>query len=115
MAACRVESVEHTVRVTGIFSDMTYNQEGGDVLGTEIFIVLSNQGYFAVYQFSEGEPAPPVVVKAAVTGSAVTFSLPGEAGARGEFRGTVTDTELVGSFGKSSQTIRLKRKNSYWQ
>jgi hypothetical protein len=94
---------------------MTYNQEGGDVLGTEIFIVLSNQGYFAVYQFSEGEPSPPVVVKATVTGAAVTFSLPGEAGASGEFRGTVTDTELVGSFAKSHQTIRLKRRNSYWQ
>ena len=103
------------VKVTGIYSDLAYNQEGGDVLGTELFIVFSRQGYYVFFQSSEGEPSVPMVVKAKVSGSNITFALPPEADPRGEFVGKITDNELVGSFKANGQAIHLKRKNSYWQ
>ncbi len=34
-------------KVTGIFSDMHYSAEGGDVVGAEVFIMYSNDGYYA--------------------------------------------------------------------
>jgi len=32
-------------KITGIYSDMSYNAEGGDLLGDEIFLVFSDRGY----------------------------------------------------------------------
>lgn len=108
-------SAEKKIKVTGIYSDMSYNREGGDVLGLEIFLVFSRQGYFVILQVSEGEPNPPVIVPAKIQGSAITFSLPVEADPRGEFQGTINDAELSGTFKNNGQTVHLKRKNSYWQ
>lgn len=103
------------VKVTGIYSDLAYNKESGDVLGDEALVVFSKIGYFVVFQASEGEPYAPVVVPATVDGSSITFILPSEIDARGEFQGRIVNDELVGTFKANSQTIHLKRKNSYWQ
>jgi hypothetical protein len=46
-------------KVTGVYSDLTYHEESGDILGDEVFLVSSNKGYFGVFQGSEGEPYPP--------------------------------------------------------
>jgi hypothetical protein len=102
-------------KLTGIYSDMAYNAEGGDVLGDEAFIVFSAKGYYVVFQGGEGEPYPPVVVPAQVDGTSIRFTLPELVDARGEFRGRVVGDELVGSFKSNGQTLHLKRKNSYWQ
>lgn len=102
-------------KLTGMFSDMSYNSEGGDVLGQEIFIVYSKDGYFAILQNSEGEPGKPVVVPVTLKGAAVTFRVPATLDPRGEFHGVISQDELVGSFSGNGQTIHLKRKNSYWQ
>ena len=102
-------------RMTGMFTDMTYNEEGGDVNGIEVFLVYSNRGYFAVYQSSEGEPSVPVVVPAKVQGTMVTFQVPPTVDARGTFTGTVIDNELSGTFSGNGQAVHLKRKPSYWQ
>jgi hypothetical protein len=116
MVAVRgADASDRKVKVTGIYSDLAYNQEGGDVLGTELFIVLSRQGYYVLFQSSEGEPSVPVLVKAKVSGSSITFELPSEADPRGEFVGKITNDEVIGSFKANGQTIHLKRKNSYWQ
>lgn len=101
-----------SIRVAGIFSDMTYNQEGGDVLGTEVWLTPSASGWYAVVQFGEGEPSVPVVVPAQVRGTHVTFELPESLGSR-RFEGDVTPQGLVGKLGK--EQIRLRRGKSYWQ
>lgn len=101
-------------KTTGIYTDMSYNAEGGDVIGTEIFVVDTNHGYYVVFQSGDGEPSVPVVVPAEVSGSSIHFTLPsGMVG--GSFTGTIGATELIGSFSSNHQTIHLKRKTSYWQ
>jgi hypothetical protein len=100
---------------TGMFSDMAYNDEGGDLLGTEVFVTYAHDGYFVVYQSSEGEPITPVVVPATIAGTSIKFVVPKTADPRGSFVGTIGAKELTGSFSGSKEIIHLKRKVSYWQ
>lgn len=113
--AWSADSLGPNLKLTGMFSDMRYSGEGGDVLGQEIFIVYSKGGYFAVLQSSDGEPGAPVIVPAAFKGDEVTFLVPAELDLRGEFHGVVSQEGLVGTFSGNGQSIHLKRKNSYWQ
>ena len=101
-------------RVTGIYSDMRYIDEAGDVVGTEVFVVYSAEGYYAVIQVAEGKPSVPTVVPMTVDGARVSFSLPGEQGG-GLFRGQVTDSSLSGRFADGRAPWDLKRGKSYWQ
>jgi hypothetical protein len=112
---CAASTAKAPPKVTGTFSNLTYNNEGGDVLGTEISIVNSNRGYYVVYQISEGEPAVPVVLPAKVAGSSISFVIPPEGDPRGAFAGTIGDQELSGTFAGNKEQIHLKRKASYWQ
>lgn len=102
-------------KLTGIYSDMSYNDDSGDVLGDEVFIVFSNRGYYAVFQGSEGEPYVPVVVPVKVEGNTISFTLPASVDPRGQFHGKIAGGELTGTFSGNAQTIHLKRKASYWQ
>ena len=106
---------ESTIKVTGIYSDMKYNREGGDVLGTEIFVVFSKQGYCVVFQSAEGEPNVPVVVQASISEGKIFFEIPPGIDPRGRFSGEITKDELIGSFSANGHVVRLKRKTSYWQ
>jgi hypothetical protein len=101
-------------RVTGIYSNMRYIDEAGDVLGTEVFIVYSSKGYFAIVQVAEGVPSVPAVVPIKVEGSRVSLSLPLDMGG-GQFRGQVTEGGLSGRFADDREPWELKRGKSYWQ
>jgi len=115
-AAAAPDSKQAKPKPTGMFSDMQYNNEGGDLLGTEVFITYAHDGYFVVYQSSEGEPITPVVVPATISGTSITFVVPKTADPRGSFfSGTIGAKELTGSFSGSKEIIHLKRKASYWQ
>ena len=109
------DSKQAKPKPTGIFSDMQCNDEGGDLLGTEVFITYAHDGYFVVYQSSEGEPITPVVVPATISGTSITFVVPKTADPRGSFSGTIGAKELTGSFSGSKEIVHLKRKASYWQ
>jgi hypothetical protein len=114
-AVCAQGAKTVPAKVTGLFSNMTYNREGSDVLGMEIFIVYSARGYFVVYQSSEGEPSAPVILPANVSGSSVRFVIPPAIDSRGAFQGTVGTAELAGTFSGNRETVHLPRKGSYWQ
>lgn len=107
-------AAEKAPKVTGIYTDMSYNAEDGDVTGTEIFVVNTNRGYYVVFQSGDGEPSVPVVVPAEVSGSSIHFTLPAKI-VGGTFAGTIGATQITGSFSSNHQKIRLKRKTSYWQ
>jgi hypothetical protein len=114
MALTTASATGRVSKVTGIYTNMTYNAEGGDVVGTEVFVVNTNRGYYVVFQSGDGEPSVPVVVPVEVSGSTIRFTLPpGMVG--GTFTGTIDTTQLTGSFSSNHQVIRLKRNASYWQ
>jgi len=108
-------------RVTGIYSNMAFNEESGDVSGIEIFVVYSREGFQAVFQDAEGSPSVPVVVPAIIKGSEISFELPERNGYSGKFLGRVTKGQLEGHFltgavGKEGKPeIVLKKSRSYWQ
>jgi hypothetical protein len=108
-------STAEKIKVTGIYSSLVFNKEGGDVLGDEIIVGFSREGYYVVFQTSEGEPIVPVVVPAIVSNQKITFTLPAPMNERGQFIGKISRQGLVGKFQGTGQVLRLKRKTSYWQ
>jgi hypothetical protein len=110
----KARSVPH---LTGTYSDMYYNAEGGDVLGTEIRIVYTRKGFQGVIQFSEGEPEELVVVDIQIKGNAVSFVVPEPSPYVGEFTGAISDGILRGEFRYKngvSDKVELKKGKSYW-
>ncbi|EAY1828958.1 hypothetical protein AX323_22935, partial [Salmonella enterica] len=73
--------------ITGIYTDLSFHKITGDVLGTEIIIGYSNKGYWAIFQYSEGEPSIPVIVPLNVSGNNISFNLPTNTYDRGRFDG----------------------------
>jgi hypothetical protein len=121
--AAHLDAAEKKIRITGIYSDLTYSQEGGDLLGTEIFLVSAQEhGYFAFVQSWAGGTTPPVVVPVQVDGDKVTFAVPAPSIGEGNYEGRISGTGFDGtcrrplaSGGFSEEPIRLKRKKSYWE
>jgi hypothetical protein len=120
--------------VTGTFSDLQYNEEGDDLVGTEIRIVVAKNGYQATIQFAEGEPSDLIVVPVhfgfesmrigGVQKSSkhevekVRFDIPEGSEHAGSFEGVVTRKFLSGTFhfgpgGKFH--VKLPRRRSYWE
>ncbi|EDB2833419.1 hypothetical protein F9N87_13535 [Salmonella enterica] len=102
--------------ITGIYTDLSFHKITGDVLGTEIIIGYSNKGYWAIFQYSEGEPSIPVIVPLNVSGNNISFNLPTNTYDRGRFDGEILQGGwLIGEFERNKQKLKLRRKNSYWQ
>jgi hypothetical protein len=101
---------------SGIYTDLEYNQEGGDLLGMELLIIPSDpSGYRAFVQIAEGGPPIAAIVPLLLDGSNVEFTLPAGSVYSGEhFVGKLSSTKLVlhSSQGKEET---LKRGKSYWQ
>ncbi|MEY2151355.1 hypothetical protein AB7849_10600 [Rhodanobacter sp. 115] len=113
LCATRAHAQPHGTRITGIYSDMAMHD--GDVIGDEAFILFTSHGYYVVFQHGEGEPGVPMTVPADLHGNAISFTLPVAADPRGAFHGHIVDGILEGHFDGNGQTLRLKRKPSYWQ
>ena len=112
------------VRVSGTYSNLYYNREGGDLLGTEFLIFPSRSatGFSALVQLAEGGAPFAVLVPVSVTGVRVEFTIPnGGLYAGSSFSGTVSRRELVRrwssgtAFGGGGEIERLRRGKSYWQ
>src|SRR5580698_1737 len=72
-----VLGAQSAARITGTYTNMYYNKEGGDVLGEELKIVVKQGGgYQGALQFAEGEPQNLIVVEIKVVGSKINFSVP---------------------------------------
>lgn len=111
-------AADRTPSVIGFFSDMRYIEEAGDVVGTEVHIVLARGGHYAVVQCAQGEPGMPVVVPVKVTGQQVEFEIPDREDnlcCPGKFRGTVSKAALTGKFDACDDQLTLKRGRSYWR
>ena len=82
LAACLLLAVaasvaaQSEVRPTGTFSNLHFHAEGGDLLGTEVKIVLTRNGYQAALQIAEGGPSEIMVADVTVQHKTIRFSIP---------------------------------------
>ena len=102
---------------TGTFSNLSYNSNAGDIIGTEIRVVLTNVGYKAVVQISEGGPGPLLIVDVQCDGKKISFNILEPKQSQSErFVGLITKKGLSGQFFylNGSEKIILRRTKSYW-
>lgn len=121
-ASTTVANPTPAARVPGIYSDLTYNNESGDLHGTEIFIVVApgdNEVRYVVFFQSWGEGGfDPIAIPAKVDGDSVSFIVPPPSVFAGEYKGRVSKSGFDGSYhldNGSTSPIHLKRKKSYWE
>ena len=110
-------SLQKTFRATGTYSNMYYNAEAGDVIGDEIKIVYTRNGYQGVMQFAEGEPEELVIVSVKVKGTSISFSVPNSSPYSGQFAGVIENGTLKGEFRFKTggvDRVELKKGKSYW-
>jgi hypothetical protein len=103
-----------STKITGCYSNLYFNEEGEDLLGYEFVIVNSKNGYYILYQESEGAPTKLYLLPANVKGNEINFTVPSQYPKLGPFHGVITTNGLVGKFHNMDHNIILKRKNSYW-
>ncbi len=112
-----VAMAQNANRVTGTYTNMYYNEEGGDLLGQELKIVLARDGCQGALQFAEGGPEQLIVVDITIDGTKIAVSLPDSCPQAGQFHGTIQNGTISGQFvyktGGSEQVI-LKKGKSYW-
>jgi len=113
------KSMSGTIQKTGIFSNMRYHEESGDLLGIEIFIFVADEGYYALFQESEGGPGKPYLVPIVISNETFNLTLPVSSlnistlvyNCKIEAHRLVLKYQI----GKEKREIILKRKASYWQ
>ena len=102
-------------QITGVYTNLEYVKESGDVVGMEVIIVYSTDGkngqHYALVQEAQGLPSQPILVQVKVDKDGIEFSLSDKQ----VFRGKISKKELVGKFVGNENIIKLKRKKSYWQ
>ena len=107
------------VRVTGVYSDLAYVEEAGDLVGTEIFIGYQGDNkYFALVQCAEGSPSKPQLVEVKVEGMRIQFTLPASESSHcpaATFTGVIGRAGLKGRYEGGGEAFTLRRKTSYWQ
>jgi hypothetical protein len=113
--ASELISGNNGIKITGIFSDLRYSEESGDICGQELFIMLGLKKYFVVYQISEGAPSNPVLIEANINENKIEFKIPKtKYNSERIFKGIIMTDKLIGNF-EGGDTIKLTRQNSYWQ
>jgi hypothetical protein len=111
--------------LTGTYSSLHYNDEGGDLLGHEITILQGRTGFMLRFQIVEGVAAKPITVPVKIEGANFRFDIPRSKEGGGVYSGTITKAGLVMDRGGAKmaalagsaarRTFLLPRKCSYWR
>jgi len=104
-------------KITGTYTSMYFNEEGGDLLGQELKIVLTRRGYQGALQFAEGGPGGLIIVDVHINGNKISFTIPETAPEAGRFSGTLTNGVIRGIFSfkeGGEEKVELRRGKSYW-
>lgn len=104
-------------RITGTYTSMHFNKEGGDLLGQELKIVLTRKGYQGALQFAEGGPGQLIIVDIQTEGNKISFTISDSYPEAGQFSGTIQGGIIRGVFrfkGGGEERVELKRGKSYW-
>lgn len=106
-------------KITGIFINLYYHEEGGDLLGEEIFMSYGGNGtYWVSVQCAQGGVRPPFITNAKIQGNEITFEIPDtdrHLCVPGRFIGTILIDRIEGVFTGTDHRVVLKRGSSYWQ
>lgn len=114
-----------SVVLVGIYSDVTHNEESGDVGGTEIGVRRDGDGFTATFQRAEGQPGVRRTIPARVDGRTIRFTIPPDTGidhhsdgsespiqlqpAR-SFVGTISEWGLTGHIEGEADSVKLPRR-----
>lgn len=114
-----------SVVLVGMYSDVTYNEESGDVNGTEIGIRRDGPHFIATFQRAEGEPGVRRTIPAEINGRTIRFTIPPDTGidhhsdgsespiqlqpARA-FVGTISKWGLTGHIEDEADSVKLPRR-----
>jgi len=116
-----VVNVSHAasdIKKTGTFSSLSYHREAGDLLGYEVRIVFTKNGYEGTIQIAEGGPERLILLRnITVKDNAVSFVIPEGSLEGGEFVGVLSATGLTGTItlkNGNKISLDLKRGKSYW-
>jgi hypothetical protein len=107
---------EHASKVTGTYTNMQFNNEGGDLLGQELKIVLTRKGYQGAQQFAEGG-AGELIVDVHIETDQINFVIPDSYSEAGQFSGTIQNGKIPGLFKfkrGGEEKIDLGKGKSYW-
>jgi hypothetical protein len=120
-AAARGLTRAAAARPTGTFTNLTFDEEAGDLLGLEIKIVPSSSGFQAAVLVSEGAPSRMVIVDVTVSGRSVSFKVPAQSTAGGtdwRFDGSIDEETLKGKITHATgakEDVILARRCGYWE
>jgi len=102
--------------ITGMYSNLELNDEGGDLLGMEVYLVSGTGEYFAVVQCAGGVPGRPVITSVQASGATISFKLPeGQPECGTSFTGTISKKGLRGRFLGEEGDRWLPRGKGYWE
>jgi len=106
-------------KVSGIYSNLKFNKESGDLSGMELLIIPNGKGanleYVVLVQISEGGAPFSALVPLKMVGPKFEFTLPtGRNYDRQHFTGVFKGTGIVIRWSQGDEE-HLKRGKSYWQ
>ena len=103
---------------TGFFTNLHFNEEGGDLLGYELYIGLVRDGYTGVLYECQGGCFPMQIIVPKFDGDTITFQYADSEGEKLIFTGSVDGNGITGSSHLpgvgSLGEVRLLRKQTYW-
>jgi hypothetical protein len=103
-------------QITGMYSNLEYIEEAGDLVGIEVYVVGGSEGYVAVVQCAGGGPGSPVVTPLVISGAEISFQLPeGQEDCGTSFSGAVSKEGLRGRFGGEIEERWIPRRKGFWE
>ena len=104
------------LRPSGLYTNLRYIEEAGDLLGMELLVVPAGPNHWTAFvQISEGGEPYTVLVPFQVEGDKVEFTLPAEGEFPNEhFAGRLYENKLVLHW-SHGDVETLKRGRSYWE
>jgi len=100
-------------KITGTYSTLKSVGGDDDMIGIEVIIVRSREGFRAFVQTADGVPGAPVLVPVSLDGPTLSFTIPSTTGEPLEFKGKATRQGLSGTL--DDRPLTLPRRRSYWQ
>lgn len=116
MTACISQAVMAEPR-TGFFSNMYYNEEGGDLLGYELYIAPTRKGHTGFLVLGMGSCSQPHVITPEFNHNAVRFSYIGPGEKEYLFKGIIAPDGISieeNHAGLGLPPARLERRETYW-